>query len=73
MPIDNNKLKKVWDTLRSGGYTQDYKTFVKGFSGDSNYENRKKVYDLLTENGAQIGKDYGEFMSKLHTDTPNLE
>jgi N12 class adenine-specific DNA methylase len=70
MPIDNNKLKKVWDTLRNGGYTQDYKTFVKGFSGDSNYENRKKVYDLLTENGAQIGKDYGEFMSKLHTDTP---
>ena len=56
--------------MRNGGYTQDYKTFVKGFSGDSNYENRKKVYDLLTENGAQIGKDYGEFMSKLHTDTP---
>lgn len=71
--LDNNKLKQIWDVLRSGGYTQDYKTFVKGFSGDSNYENRKKVYDLLTENGVQVGKDYGEFMQKMHTDTSNLE
>ena len=65
MPLDNSKLKKVYATLQQGGYKQDYNTFLKGFTGDDHYENRKKVYDLLTENGAQIGNSYEDFMKKM--------
>ena len=65
MPIDNSKLKKVYATLQQGGYEQDYDTFVKGFTGNDHYENRKKVYDLLTANGAQIGNSYEDFMKKM--------
>ena len=65
MPLDNSKLKKVYSTLQQGGYKQDYNTFLKGFTGDDHYENRKKVYDLLTANGAQIGNSYEDFMKKM--------
>lgn len=65
MPLDNSKLKKVYATLQQGGYKQDYKTFLKGFTGNDHYENRKKVYDLLSANGARIGSSYGEFMKKM--------
>lgn len=67
MPLDNEKLKKVYSTLKEGGYDQDYNTFVKGFSGNENYGNRKQVYDLLTQNGAQVGKNYADFMQRLYT------
>lgn len=70
MPLDNEKLKKVYSTLKECGYEQDYNTFVKGFSGNENYGKRKQVYDLLTQNGAQIGKNYAEFMQKLYTPSP---
>lgn len=66
--ISDDKLKKVYNTLRKGGYTQDYGTFKNGFLGEENYENRKKVYDLLTANGAQIGANYHEFLQKLRVD-----
>ena len=65
MPLDNSKLKKVYATLQQGGYKQDYNTFLKGFTGNDHYENRKKVYDLLTANGAQIGDTYEDFMKKM--------
>ncbi|UWH91342.1 MAG: ddrB-like ParB superfamily domain protein [Bacteriophage sp.] len=65
MPLDNSKLKKVYATLQQGGYKQDYNTFLKGFTGNDHYENRKKVYDLLSANGAQIGASYEEFMNKM--------
>lgn len=70
MPLDNEKLKKVYSTLKEGGYDQDYNTFVKGFSGNDNYNNRKQVYDLLTQNGAQVGKNYADFMQRLYTPSP---
>ena len=70
MPLDNEKLKKVYATLKKGGYNHDYNSFVKGFSGNENYDNRKRVYDWLTENGAQVGKNYAEFMQKLYTPSP---
>ena len=70
MPLDNEKLKKVYSTLKECGYEQDYNTFVKGFSGNENYGKRKQVYDLLSQNGAQIGKNYAEFMQKLYTPSP---
>ncbi len=66
--ISDDKLKKVYNTLRNGGYTQDYGTFKNGFLGEENYENRKKVYDLLTANGAQIGANYHDFLQKLRVD-----
>ena len=65
MPLDNSKLKKVYATLQQGGYKQDYNTFLKGFTGNDHYENRKKVYDLLSANGAQIGDTYEDFMKKM--------
>ena len=65
MPLDNSKLKKVYATLQQGGYKQDYNTFLKGFTGNDHYENRKKVYDLLSANGAQIGDSYEDFMKKM--------
>lgn len=67
MPLDREKLKKIYSTLQEGGYTQDYATFEKGFCGNENYANRKKVYDLLAENGAQIGSTYEDFMGKMQT------
>ena len=70
MPLDNEKLKKVYTTLKEGGYNQDYNSFVKGFSGNENYDNRKRVYDLLTQNGAQVGKNYADFMQRLYTPSP---
>ena len=68
--FDENKLKKVYGTLQEGGYTEDYNTFKNGFVGNSHYGNRKKVYDLLSQNGADIGDTYEEFMwlmQKGHT------
>ena len=43
--------------LAQNGYTQDYATFEKAFIGNSNYSNRKRVYDLFTQNGADISVD----------------
>lgn len=63
--IDITRLKQVYSTLQQGGYNQDFDTFRKGFAGNENYANRKKVYDLLSANGAQIGKTYEEFMQNM--------
>lgn len=63
--IDIKRLKQVYATLQQGGYNQDFDTFKKGFAGNENYANRKKVYDLLSANGAQIGKTYEEFMQNM--------
>lgn len=70
MPLDNEKLKKVYAKLKEGGYKDDYGTFIEGFTGNENYGNRKQVYDLLTQNGAQIGKNYADFMQRLYTPSP---
>ena len=63
--IDITRLKQVYATLQQGGYNQDFDTFRKGFAGNENYANRKKVYDLLSANGAQIGKTYEEFIQNM--------
>lgn len=65
MTIDRNKLKQMHSLLAQNGYTQDYATFEKAFVGNSNYANRKRVYDLFTQNGADIGKSYEDFMSRI--------
>ena len=51
--------------MADNGYTQDYNTFEKKFTGNSNYANRKAVYDLFTKNGADLGGSYEVFMRKL--------
>ena len=63
--IDRAKLQKMHKLMAENGYTQDYNTFEKKFTGDSNYANRKAVYDLFTKNGADLGGSYEEFMRKL--------
>ncbi len=65
MPIDSSKLRKVYATLQQGGYEQDYDTFARGFTGNDHYANRKKVYDLLSANGAQVGDSYEDFMQRM--------
>lgn len=73
MLIDNSKLKQLYATLQKGGYEQDYDTFVKGFTGNDHYANRKQVYDLLSANGAQIGSSYEEFMQKMQAPKPQAQ
>ena len=63
--IDRAKLQKMHKLMAENGYTQDYATFEKKFTGSNNYVNRKKVYDLFTQNGADLGGSYEEFMRKL--------
>ena len=65
MAIDRSKLQSMYKLMADNGYTQDYNTFEKKFTGDSNYANRKAVYDLFTKNGADLGGSYEEFMRKL--------
>ena len=65
MAIDRSKLQRMYKLMADNGYTQDYNTFEKKFSGNSNYANRKAVYDLFTKNGADLGGSYEEFMRKL--------
>ena len=65
MAIDRTKLQSMYKLMADNGYTQDYNTFEKKFTGDSNYANRKAVYDLFTQNGADLGGSYEEFMRKL--------
>ena len=67
MPLDRNKLKQLYSTLQKGGYSQSYDQFENGFTGNNNYANRKKVYDLLSANGAQIGNSYEDFMKRIYT------
>ena len=65
MAIDRSKLQRMYKLMADNGYTQDYNTFEKKFSGNSNYANRKAVYDQFTKNGADLGGSYEEFMRKL--------
>ena len=65
MTIDRTKLKQMHNLMVQNGYTQDYATFEKKFTGNNNYANRKKVYDLFAQNGADVGKTYEEFMGRL--------
>jgi putative uncharacterized protein (fragment) len=63
--FDTTKVRKIYDTLAANGYEQDYETFQKGFYGNENTRNRQKIYDLLKENGGDVGTTYNEFMQRL--------
>ena len=66
--LDENKLRSLYDTLKKGGYNQDYDTFVKGFTNPGNYAKRKQLYDMMRSRGEQIGDSYEEFMRRMHKD-----
>lgn len=70
MPIDNTKLKQLYDTLKQGGYKKDYNNFRTKFLGNENYPYRQKVYNLLSENGEDYGSTYGEFMQRMQVAKP---
>ena len=67
MAIDRTKLKQIHNLLAQNGFAKDYSTFEKKFAGNANYGNRKKVYDLITENGGDIGGSYEDFMKRLQS------
>lgn len=70
MPIDNTKLKQLYDTLKQGGYKKDYNNFRTKFLGNENYPYRQKVFNLLSENGEDYGSSYGEFMQRMQVAKP---
>ena len=70
MPIDNTKLKQLYDTLKQGGYKNDYNNFRTKFLGNENYPYRQKVFNLLSENGEDYGSSYGEFMQRMQVAKP---
>ena len=55
--------------MQKGGYSQDYNSFEKAFVGNENYQNRKQVYDLLSQHGASLGDTYEEFIKNMQ-ETP---
>jgi len=65
--IQTSQLKRLYDAMVDGGYEQTYEEFVKGFTGNANYANRKLVYDTFKEGGADVGSTYAEFMQRLRT------
>ena len=70
MPIDNTKLKQLYDTLKQGGYKKDYNNFRTKFLGNENYPYRQKVYNLISQNGEDYGSSYGEFMQRMQVAKP---
>ena len=72
MPIDNTKLKQLYDTLKQGGYKKDYNNFRTKFLGNENYPYRQKVFNLLSENGEDYGSTYGEFMQRMQVAKPTV-
>ena len=65
MPIDNKKLKNLYDAMRQEGYDQSYDDFKTAFLGNNNYANRKDIYDTMSSGGYNLGKTYAEFMTSM--------
>ena len=65
MPIDNKKLKNLYDAMRQEGYDQSYDEFRVAFLGNNNYANRKDIYDTMSSGGYNLGKTYAEFMTSM--------
>lgn len=60
----NPKVKSLYDALKSDGgdvgTEQEFNSWMFK-PGEEGYKNRMKVYAAFKEDGADIGKDYGEF------------
>ena len=64
----NEKVKKIYDTLRDGGgdvgSEQEFNDWFFA-RGDQGYQNRKSVYETLRDGGADAGANYEEFRDWL--------
>ena len=63
--FDGDKVKKLYGAMQKLGYQQSLGEFEKGFYGKDNYQKRKAVYDVMTENGADLGGSYEDFIGRM--------
>lgn len=63
--FDGDKVKKLYGAMQKLGYQQSLGEFEKGFYGKDNYQKRKAVYDVMTENGADLGSSYEDFIGRM--------
>lgn len=63
--FDGEKVKKLYGAMQKLGYQQSLGEFEKGFYGKDNYQKRKAVYDVMTENGADLGSSYEDFIGRM--------
>lgn len=63
--FDGEKVKKLYEAMQKLGYQQSLGEFEKGFYGKDNYQKRKAVYDVMTENGADLGSSYEDFIGRM--------
>ncbi len=68
MPIENKKVKLLYDTMYADGkYDGSEDDFNAWFhaSGEQGYQNRKQVWKHFHDNGDDVGATYEEFASRL--------
>ena len=68
--FDGDKVKKLYGAMQKLGYQQSLGEFEKGFYGKDNYQKRKAVYDVMTENGADLGSSYEDFIGRMRAPVP---
>ena len=68
--FDGDKVKKLYGAMQKLGYQQSLGEFEKGFYGKDNYQKRKAVYDVMTENGADLGSSYEDFIGRMRATAP---
>ena len=68
--FDGDKVKKLYGAMQKLGYQQSLGEFEKGFYGKANYQKRKAVYDVMTENGADLGSSYEDFIGRMRATAP---
>lgn len=69
--FDGDKVKKLYGAMQKLGYQQSLGEFEKGFYGKDNYQKRKAVYDVMTENGADLGSSYEDFIGRMRATSAN--
>ena len=47
MPIDNTKLKQLYDTLKEGGYKKDYNNFLRAWKRSEQRVERVKGVEMI--------------------------
>ena len=68
--FDGDKVKKLYGAMQKLGYQQSLGEFEKGFYGKDNYQKRKAIYDVMTENGADLGSSYEDFIGRMRATAP---
>lgn len=63
-----SKIDEIYDVLKDDGAIHKDREFFRSYmlaSGRKGYENRKKLYDAMKADGADVGEDYEEFIEWL--------